>query len=93
MRPTTCWVDFGSYVQSWRQMEATNKGHPRASIATPKERPRMPSHLYFTCSLQGKPGFQYGSDTKGKKGFQGKETVVFVPLGLRRKMPPAQNNT
>jgi hypothetical protein len=28
----------------------------------------------------------FGPDQKGKKGFQGKEPVGFVPLGLRLKM-------
>ena len=37
-------------------MEATNKGHPRASIAAQKERPSMRSVLYFTCYLQAEMG-------------------------------------
>jgi hypothetical protein len=83
----------------WRTATAAKRKEHR------RKKQSMPSDLYCTilyseagqrqqcthCTqMQNQILAWHGRDGKGKKGFQGKETVGFVPLGLRCKMPPAQ---
>ena len=68
-------------------MEATNQGPSTGQHGRPEEVPENANRPVFHLLFTGRTRFQHGPARKGKKGFQGKETVVSFPWGFGVNCP------